>query len=950
MKFGVLGPLQVVAGDSGDAREAHAISAARLRALLAVLLWRAGQPVPADELAELVWDGAPPRRAPDATRVLVMRLRRQLDPRAAARIVTRAPGYLIEISDDELDASQFEALTRRAGEAVRAGQWARAARTASEALGLWRGPALTDIPSQFLRDRWLPHLDQLQLQALGWRIEADLRVGGHEQLVPELRDLTARHPLRERFHGQLMLALYRCGRQAEALAAYQHARDVLVAELGVEPGPDLRDLHQRMLVADPVLAAGETGSGPAAPSVLVPSEVLAPPRQLPAGIWHFTGRKAELDLLTAALERSQFPGNDAQVILAITGTAGVGKTALAVHWARQHAGRFPDGQLYADLRGFDPAGRPEDTATVLRRLLAGLGVPPPRIPAETDGQIGLYRSMLAGKRMLIVLDNARDSDQVRPLVSGTAGCPVLVTSRNLLAGLIALDGALPVPVELLTEQGAYDLLALRLEASRMAREPQEAAELITLCARLPLALNIAAAHAVTHPALSLRALCDMLRDARQRLELLSAEPGHADLSAVFSASYDSVSPPAARLFRLLGTHPGPDVSLQAAASIAALPADQARRALDELTRANLVTEQLPGRYRQHDLLRAYAAGQAQAEDGVDGRHSALRRVLDHYLRAALAAARLLSPRMVRPRPPALAAGVAEVRLRDADEARSWCHAELPVLSAAVSCAASAGFAAHAWQLAWAIEAIPDQWRQWKERVAHGEIALAAAGQARDTAGQAYAHRHVGRSLTVGGHPQQARDHLQKAQVMFCRLGDRANQAETEIALALCLLILNEPTRSLARGWHALRLSRVHGNSTWQAAALEQMGRAYAALGQGQRGLAACEQALEIASGIDEPFILFVRADALDSMGLAYHYLGRHDEAIASYRQALSIQHSMGETWLTAFPLDHLGDTYLATGDRDAARASWEQAVSVIDYAQLPGADEIRQKVRDLGPR
>ena len=301
-----------------------------------------------------------------------------------------------------------------------------------------------------------------------------------------------------------------------------------------------------------------------------PSGDSAAPRQLPAGIWHFTGRKAELDILTAALERSASPGNGAPVILAITGTAGVGKTALAVHWAHQHAGRFPDGQLYADLRGFDPAGPPEGIATVLRGLLAALGVPPARIPAEADGQIGLYRSMLADKRMLIVLDNARDSDQVRPLVSGTAGCIVLVTSRSQLAGLIALDGAIPLPVGLLTEQAARGLLARRLGAGRVAREQQETAELVALCSRLPLALNIAAARAVTHPAMPLRELCDSLRDARQRLEMLSAEPGHADVSAVFSASYEAVSAPAARLFRLLGIHPGPDISLPAAASLAAL--------------------------------------------------------------------------------------------------------------------------------------------------------------------------------------------------------------------------------------------------------------------------------------------------------------------------------------------------------------------------------------------
>ena len=371
MRFGVLGPLQVIAGDSG---ERSGVSAARLRALLAVLLWRAGQPVSADELAELVWDGAPPRGAPDATRVLVMRLRRQLNERAAARIVTKAPGYAIEVSGDELDAAQFETLTRAAGAAVRAGQWRQAARTASEALGLWRGTPLVDVPSQLLRDRWVPYLDQMHVQVLEWRIEADLHEGRNEELIPELRDLTASHPLQERFHGQLMLALYQCGRQVEAAAAYQHARDVLITELGVEPGPDLRDLHQRILSAAPALAA----ASPTRPAAAEPERV--PPRELPPTVPDFTGRSAQLRALTQLLDRpgQQAPG--AVVISAIGGTAGVGKTALAVHWAHQVADRFADGQLYVNLRGFDPSGNPAAPAEVVRGFLDALGVPPEHIP------------------------------------------------------------------------------------------------------------------------------------------------------------------------------------------------------------------------------------------------------------------------------------------------------------------------------------------------------------------------------------------------------------------------------------------------------------------------------------------------------------------------------------------------------------------------------------------
>ncbi|MGH3167728.1 MAG: AfsR/SARP family transcriptional regulator, partial [Trebonia sp.] len=313
MLFGVLGSLQVIAGESG---EPHTIPGARLRALLAVLLWRANQPVPADELAELVWDGAPPGNVPAAARALVMRLRRQLDKQVATRIVTRASGYAIEISDDELDVSRFEALTSQARAAVRAGRWADAAQTGAAALELWRGTPLADVPSQLLRDQWVPHLDELRIQALGWRIEGDLHEGRHEELVPELRHLTVRHPLRENFRAQLMLALYRCGRQAEALTAYQHARDALVGELGVEPGPALRELHQRVLSADPALAitkpappdaatasARAQATAPSQAQAQVPSQAhQVTPRELPSTVPGFTGRSAELDVLARLLD------------------------------------------------------------------------------------------------------------------------------------------------------------------------------------------------------------------------------------------------------------------------------------------------------------------------------------------------------------------------------------------------------------------------------------------------------------------------------------------------------------------------------------------------------------------------------------------------------------------------------------------------------------------------
>ena len=408
MQVRLLGPLVLA---DGTARHVP-VAGTRLRVLLAALALQANTPVSADMLAEAVWDGARPAAPAVTLRSHIARLRRLLGPEAD-RVEACEPGYLIRLERGELDVARFEALCRDAGAAVRAGEWARTADTAARALELWRGTPLPDVPSQLLRDRWVPHLEQLHAQALEWRIEGDLHEGRHEQLTSELAELTARHPLRERFHGQLMLALCRSGRQGEALAAYQAARDVLVAELGVEPGPGCRTCTRSF--------CSPTRSWPPPGRQLVEAAAEpGVPRALPPAVPDFTGRATELQALTGLVDR---PGQarGAVVILAIGGTAGIGKTALAVHWAHQVADRFPDGQLYVNLRGFDPSGIPATPAEAIRGFLDALGVPPERIPAEPGAQAALYRSLLADKRMLIVLDNARDAEQVRPLLPGQPG-------------------------------------------------------------------------------------------------------------------------------------------------------------------------------------------------------------------------------------------------------------------------------------------------------------------------------------------------------------------------------------------------------------------------------------------------------------------------------------------------------------------------------------------------
>jgi NB-ARC domain/Bacterial transcriptional activator domain len=427
-----------------------------------------------------------------------------------------------------------------------------------------------------------------------------------------------------------MRALHVAGRSAEALERYAATRQLLAEELGTDPGPQLQRLHQSILRGDVLTPSATTTRAPVVPA------------QLPFGVAGFTGRIDQLARLDTLL-RELAHGPTAVVISAVSGTAGVGKTALAVHWAHRVADRFPDGQLYVNLRGFDAGGQVMDPAEAVRRFLDALGVPAERIPVDLDAQAALYRSLLAGRRMLVVLDNARTTAQVRPLLPGARTCLVLVTSRNQLSGLVAADGAHPIILDLLTLDEAWELLARRLGSDRTTAEPDAVAEIITACARLPLALAIVGARAATHPHLPLHTLAGELRDSGDRLGTLTTDDPTTDVRAVFSWSYHALTPDAARLFRLLGLHPGPDISIAATASLAALSLPQVRVLLAELAGANLLVERTPNRYSLHDLLRAYAGDLAHTHDSDQQRHATTHRMLDHYLHTAHTAARQLYP-------------------------------------------------------------------------------------------------------------------------------------------------------------------------------------------------------------------------------------------------------------------------------------------------------------------
>jgi DNA-binding SARP family transcriptional activator/Flp pilus assembly protein TadD len=927
VEFGLLGPLLI--RDGGRTVRLPP----RQRVLLAALLLRPGQVIAADELAAAVWDGRLPGGR-GALHTAVQRLRSALG--LSGLIRTCSPGYVIEIGDGELDIRRFAALAVGGRAAARAGEWARAAEDCRAALGLWRGEPLADIPSPLLRARELPHLEEHRLAVLATRIDADLHLGRADLLVAELRQLVAAHPLREGFHAQLMLALYRSGRQADALAAYQDARRLLAEEVGADPGADLRDLHQRMLCGDPGLmpSAPLADAGPRAQAAI--------PRQLPAAVRHFAGRITELAALAGLVEETVGPGATV-VISAVGGTAGIGKTALAVHFAHLAADRFPDGQLYVDLRGFGPAPSPVRPAEAIRSFLDAFGVDPRQIPADVGAQASLYRSLLAGKRVLVVLDNARDAEQVRPLLPGTPGCLVLVTSRSQLTSLVAAEDAYPLALDLLPADEARDLLTRRL-GPRTDASTQTMDELAGLCARLPLALSITAARAAVRPGLPLAATVAELREARDRLGAFDAGDEATSISTVFSWSYDLLSDQAARMFRLISLHPGAAISGTAAASIAALPAAQAQHALRELCHAHLIAESGPGRYSFHDLLRAYAAERTAACDSAAERSAATRRMLDHYLHTAHAAALLLNPMR---RPLALSApedGMVPDRLAAAEQALAWFEGEYRNALAVAERAVDVGCDAHAWQIPSALSRFFDRRGLWREWADSELAALAAARRQGDPAGEADAHHLLGYAHFRLGDYRQADACLRRSLQMYTKLGDQGQQARVHFTFTMACELQCRPDEALSHAQSALLLARAAGERAYLAYPLNAVGWSHAQLGNYQQALAYCRQALTLHRECGNPQ---GEADTWDSLGYAYHHLGRHAEAINCYTRALDIYRRVGDLWATSIAMDHLGDTKHAAGNLRGAREAWQRALGILDDLGHAKADEIRNKLSSL---
>jgi DNA-binding SARP family transcriptional activator/tetratricopeptide (TPR) repeat protein len=938
IRFRVLGPLEVRAG-----AEWSGVSAPKWRTLLASLLAEPGRVISAERLVDELWGAVPPAGARKLVSGYIRRLRQLTGDPDGRVLVTQAPGYQARVTRADLDAGVFEELLA-AGRSALAARDAQQARTLlSDALAVWRGPAFADVPLGPLSAAAAGRLEELRLTAVELRIEADMSCGHQAELVPELCMFTAEHPLRERLWHQLMRALQDCARPAEALEAYARARTVIADELGADPGPELQKLHQRILAGDPQPASRPRTDGPAPPSAAA-SRSAAVPRQLPAAAPYFTGRAGELAALCQLLEQPAAAGGGA--VAMIGGTAGVGKTALALQCAHQVAGRFPGGQLYLNLRGFDPSGTPVTSAEAVRRLLDGLEVPPERIPADLDTQAALYRSLLAGRQMIIVLDNAYDPAQIRLLLPGTPGCLVLVTSRTQLTGLAATEGAHLLTLDLLTDAEAREFLTRRVGIQRAADEPGAVTELARLCARLPLALSIAAARAVARPGLPLAALAAELRDEHIRLDALDTGDAAADIRTVFSWSSQQLSGPAAQMFRLLGAHSGPDITAPAASSLAGLPLARTRQALAELTRAHLITEHAPGRYTLHDLLRAYAAEQARSPDSATGRRAAVLRVLDHYLHTACAASQLLHPYRDPIRLSPLQARALPEELADRAQALAWFKAERQVLLAAITQAAREGFNMHAWQLPWAVATFLNWQGYWPELVSAQQSALGAARRACDRAGQAEAHRYLAQAQIRLGAYADAAAHLTEVIALSRELGKITIEARAHIDLVRALEMQDRYPEALGHAEQSLQLYRAAGHRSGEASALNTVGWCHAHLGAHHRALQDCQQALtlhrELGNRVGE-------ANVLDSLGYIHLHLGHHAEAIACYKQAFEVHGDAGDLRDSATILIHLGEAHQAAADLIAARGTWQQALAILDDLQHPDAREVKSKLDALRP-
>jgi DNA-binding SARP family transcriptional activator len=988
LRIQVLGP--ICAWRNGDLLD---LGSAAQRAVLGLLALACGRPMPRTEITAWIWhDREPPASAANVIQTHVKHLRRLLEPdrppRARSDVLRQVgDGYALHVPAFAVDVLLFRQRVAAASGAQRRGQLDHAVELLDEALGLWQGQPLADIPVLATHPKVVALAAERQA-ALTRYGDVMIAAGRPAEGLPALEEAAAAQPLNESCRAALIRAYHAAGRRGQAFATYHEVRRRLADDLGVDPGPELSAAHAALLReegspgngravvaalgpapripagsvvdngAERTVPAGARRNGRVGAAVPAPGTAAGPipepgavpgpvPAQLPADIADFIGRAAELDQLDQLLSRgagTAGSGGPASVVISVvTGTAGVGKTALAVRWAHRVAHLFPDGQLYVNMRGFD-AGGVMDTTEAVRRFLDALDVPADRIPVHPDAQVALYRSVLAGRRMLIVLDNARNAAQARPLLPGGPGCLVLVTSRNQLSSLVAAEAAQPLPLDLLDAADARELLARRVGADRAAAEPEAVAEILGRCAGLPLALAVVAARAATSPNLPLTALAHQLRRNRDRLDALSTGDPSTDLRAVLSWSYQALSARTARLFRLLGLHPGPDISGAAVTSLSGLPAPQVRAMLAELVRVNLLGEHTPGRYVLHDLLRAYASDVAERVDRARQRRAAARRMLDHYLHSAYAADRVLYPARHPIGLGAPATGVVADRPADTGEALAWFSTEHAVLLAVVEQAAAVS-KVYAWQLVWSMATFLDRRGHWDDLAATQRLAVAATRLAGEPAAQADAHRSLARAYTRLGRLNDAHAELSHALDVYHRTGDQIGQANALLNMSLIWDRRARYEDALDLAQRSLDVFLATGDRHGQARALNAVGWYHALLGDHLRALGYCERAL---AQFQEFGDRSGQATTWDSLGYARQHLGDLAGALAGFRRSIDLFRDLGDRHLESMVLTHLGDSQETAGNPQAAREAWREALGILDDLHHPDADRIRTKLVGAG--
>ncbi len=895
----------------------------RQRAVLAVLALRANHVVPRSELIDAVWGDEPPASADNGIHTYVAGLRRLFEPGRASRapsqvLLSTDAGYLLKLPSDSSDVGMFRAHLDDAGRLR--GNPEEAVSAFDAALGLWRGVALEGVPGPFAAVE-RARLAELRLTAVEQRAALMLSVGREAEVAGELTTLVSAHPLRERLHGLLMSALYRGGRQAEALAVYTDLRRLLIEELGIEPGPELRQLHEQLLIG-----RHEPQPEPVAP-VLVPV-------QLPHEVRDFTGREKELQRLAEAVPHDHSP-----VLVAITGTGGVGKTALAVRFAHQVASRFPDGQLHVDLRGFDASSPPVQPGAALHQLLQSLGVPAERIPDDLPAKSALYRSVLAGKRVLVLLDNARLADQVRPLLPGRSSSMVLVTSRNHLGGLVARDGAHSVTLSTLTRDEALALLTSAVGSDRVAAEPEAAAKLVELCGHLPLAVRIAAERVVTRPHLTLADLASDLADEHDRLNVLATgDDEDTAVRAAFSWSYLALKPDAARMFRLIGLHPGAEISLAASAALAGVPWSRARVLLDVLAGGHMLEEVARGRFRQHDLLRLYATELSATEESSDGRAEAVKRLLGWYFDTSNAAGTVIAP----PDHPAfLLPPLSTQDFKTHDEAFTWCRTESANLLA-VARLAEDEHSATAWQIPvalWNYFIVSSALDEWTRTYRVAERAAARDG---NQGARAWAVHGQGLSAFRGQRFADALELFDRALAIRRGIGDPVGAAWSLTGLGMAYGGLRQFDLAVDRFSEALDRHAEAGSWFGEAGTRLFLSDILRSAGQHAESLESARTSFGL---FDSHDAVHGKAMALVSIGWAQLKLDRRVESRESFRHALAFLRVLGDRKTLAEALHGLGET--SAGQPDVARTHLLEALTIYEDYDHPLTAEVRARLHEL---